>query len=254
MFGLSSTGKDAIGAAIEKMFDKLALQLLGEIPKLQDKKFLLFGVAPELSLAHVFLQAMNNQTPNYLERDALKSMLDSAFGYVEALKNKTKSNVTERIDSLVKDAKAQNRRVAPAEVQQVFAKEMEKAQSGLKLIAEAESTKTRNVGHALNITRAAATVGDQTPTVFFVIVRDGETCKECMKLHMMPDKTTPRLWKLSEVSSGYHVRGEDRPSSCGEHPNCRCTMTYLPSGFGFKNGFIQWISPNFDAYRAQRAA
>lgn len=252
MFGLSSTGKDAIGLAIEKMFDKLALNLLGEIPKLQDKKFLLFGVKSDLSLAHVFLQAMNNQTPNYLERDALKSMLDSAYGYVEALKNKTKSNVTERIDSLVKDAKAQGRRVNQSDVQQVFAKEMSKAQGHLKLITEAESTKTRNVGHTLNITRAAATVGDDSPTVFFVIVRDGDTCKECMKLHMMPDKTTPRLWKLSDVSGGYHVRGEDRPSSCGEHPNCRCTMTYLPSGFGFKNGFIQWIGSNFDGYKAQK--
>lgn len=252
MFGLSSTGKDAIATAIEKMFDRLALNLVGEIPKLRDKKLLLFGANPGLSLSNIFLQAMDNREPNYLERDTLKSMLNSAHGYVESLKNKTKSNVVESIDALAKEAKAQGKQVTPELVRAVFSTEMGKAQSHLKTITEAETTKTRNIGHTMDISKVAGSLGDSDPTVFFVIVRDGDTCKECLRLHMMPDGNTPRLWKLSQLSAGFHKRGEDRPSMCGEHPYCRCSLTYMASGFGFKNGFVSWIAPEYNAYKEQQ--
>ena len=253
MYGLSSASKEAIGTAIDGMFDKLAFHLLGNIPKLKGKKFLLIGEREKLNLAHIFVQAMNNVDPNHLERDALKSMLDSAHGYVESLKHKTRANVTENIDAMVKEAKARGDQVTREDVDNVFSTEMEKAKSHMKTIAEAESTKTRNVGHTMDISRVASDIGDDDPTVFFVVVRDGNTCKECMRIHMMPDGVTPRLWKLSDVSAGYHKRGEDRPSLCGGHPNCRCSITYLASGFGFKNGFVGFIKPDHDAYADQNS-
>lgn len=36
----------------------------------------------------------------------------------------------------------------------------------------------------------------------------------------MPDGITPRLWKLSEVGSGYHRKGDESPKLGGLHPNC----------------------------------
>lgn len=252
MFGLSSSGKDSIAASIEKMFDTLALRLLGEIPKLRDKKYLLFSMTPKISLTNIFLQAMDNKTPNHLERDALKSMLDSAHGYVESLKSKTKSNIVESVDALVKEAKINGRQVSSTEVSEILSSEMGKAQNSLNTIAEAETTKTRNVGHTMDIAKVAERAGDDDPTVFFVIVRDGEACSDCVKMHMMPDKVTPRLWKLKDLSAGWYKRGDEKPSICGLHPFCRCSETFLPKGFGFVGGFIHWVGLDYDAYAEQQ--
>jgi hypothetical protein len=250
MYGISSTGKEAIAIAIEKMFDSLAYKLLGNIPKLRNKSPF-FGSSPNMSLAHIFIQALGGKEPNHLEKDVLRSILNSSFGYIESLKNKTSSNVVEAVDALIKEAKLKDDYVTAGQVAEIISGEMEKARSHMKLIAEAETTKTRNMGHTMEIARKAESQGIDDPTVFFVVVRDNLLCKECKRLHLMPDGITPKLFKLSSISMGYHKRGDDRPSSCGEHPNCRCSITYLPMGWGFKNGFVSFISLDYDAFKEQ---
>src|ERR1035437_7123888 len=111
MYGISSSGKESISHHIGKMFDVLAYKLLGRIPKLQNKPHL-FETIAGLTLVHLFLQSMGNKDPNQFERDALRSILASSFGYIEALKNKTSSNVVESIDALVKEAKAKGEYVS----------------------------------------------------------------------------------------------------------------------------------------------
>jgi len=221
MYGISSSGKESISSHIDKMFDILAYKLLGRIPKLQNKPHL-FDIFGGITLASIFVQALNNRDPNQFERDALRSILTSSHGYIESLKNKTSSNVVEGIDALVKEAKAKGTHVTKEQVNEIFSAEMTKAKGHMKLIAEAETTKTRNVGHTMEIASKAKDMGVSDPNVFFVIVRDGQVCSECVRLHMMPDGVTPKVYKMSELSMGWHKRGDDRPSACGEHPHCRC--------------------------------
>lgn len=251
MYGISSSGKESIANHVDKMFDVLAFKLLGRIPKLQNKPHLLTLIGG-LSLVNIFLQALSNKEPNHFERDALKSILTSSFGYVESLKHKTSSNVVEAIDSLVKEAKTRGESVSKEQIDNVFANEMTKAKSQMKLIAEAETTKTRNIGHTMDISSKAQNMGIEDPTVFFVVVRDNSLCKECLRLHMLSDGNTPKVYKLSEVSMGYHKRGDDKPSSCGLHPFCRCSETMLPPGWGFKNGYISFIGLEHDEWKKQR--
>lgn len=252
MFGIGSINKDAINSIIENVFDKIALQFIGDIPKLKDKKRLIISGHSNMGLAQLFIQAMKNQTPNELEKDFLKSMLESAYGYIESLKNKTKSNLTERIDGLVREAQIQERAVDERAIQDIIDEEMGKAKSHIIAIAESESTKLRNLGTMMDITRVAASIGDEDPTVFFVVVRDQVTCKECIRLHLMPDEVTPRLWKFSELKQAYHKRGNDAPSVFGLHPHCRCTLTYLSEGFGFdKKGKLEYQKEGFNAYEEQ---
>ncbi len=253
MFGISSSGKEQIAKIIEDMFDSIALQFIGDIPKLKKAKSLVISSKRNLGLSNLFVQAMRNKAPNEIESDALKSLLESAFGYVESLKSKTKTNVTERIDGLAKEARMRNQKIDENEVNLVIAEEMAKAKSHMQAIAESEATKLRNLGTMMDISRVASSVGDNDPTVFFVVVKDGVTCKECMRLHLMPDQVTPRLWKFSELKQGYHKRGEDNPSAFGLHPHCRCTLTYLSQGFGFdKNGMLSYQGEDYSAYRSQR--
>ena len=251
MYGISSSGKEAIEIAISKMFDALAYKLLGNIPKLRNKSPY-FGSNSPFSLAHIFIQAIGGKEPNHLERDVLRSILNSSHGYIEGLKNRTSSNVVESIDALVKEAKTRRSHVSTSQLAELMSQEMEKARGQLKLIAEAETTKTRNMGHTMEIAGKAKEQGVEDPNVFFIIVRDGNACSECVRLHMMPDGVTPRVWKMSELSMGWHKRGDDRPSACGEHPFCRCSLSQLPEGWGFKNGFVSFISLEHDEHKEQR--
>ena len=251
MYGISSSGKEAIEVAISKMFDSLAYKFLGNIPKLQNKSPF-YGSQSPFSLAHIFVQALDNKEPNHIERDVLRSILSSSYGYIEGLKNKTSSNVTEAVDALVKESKLKNEYVSSAQVADIISAEMDKARSHMKLIAEAETTKTRNMGHTMEILEDAKNEGIEDPTVFFIVVRDGLLCGECKRLHMLDDGITPRVFKMSELSMGYHKRGEDRPSACGEHPHCRCSLSQLMPGWGFKAGYVSFIGQNYDEYKQQR--
>jgi hypothetical protein len=253
MYGISSSSKEAIGIAIEKMFDKLAYDLLGNVPKLRNKSPF-FGSSPINSLAHIFIQALGGKEPNFVERDVLRSILNSSHGYIEGLKNRTSSNVMESVDALVKEAKIRNSQGVTSELlMNVIGQQMDKARSEIKLIAEAESTKTRNIGHTMEIASNSVNQGIADPTVFFIIVR-ASACEECYRLHMLPDRVTPKCYKMSELSMGWHKRGEDRPSACGEHPNCHCTLNQLSPGWGFKDGWISFVSQDHDEYEAQRSA
>lgn len=253
MYGISSSGKEAINKIVEDVFDRIALQFIGDIPKLKHKKLLLISSHPNLGLANLFIQAMANRTPNPVESDVLKSLLESSHGYIESLKNRTRSNVAERVDGLVKEARLRGEKVSPEQIGEVVAEEMQRAKSHLVTVIESESTKLRNLGTMMDISRVSASVGDRDPSVFFVVVKDNTTCPECIKLHLMPDKVTPRVWKFSELRQSYHKRGEEAPSAFGLHPHCRCTLTYLTEGFGFdKYGKLAFRGNGHDEHARQR--
>lgn len=254
MKGLSSAGKEQIHKAVEEIFDKIALKFIGAIPKLAHKKYLVISSKPNLGLPHLYVQAMQNRMPNAVENDALKSLLESTYGFIEGLKGKTRASVTERIDGAVKEAHARGDKVSESQINEILDEEFTKARSHFKAIAEGETTKTRNMGSLMDISRVAASKGDEDPTVFFVPVRDGKLCSECARLHLNPDGT-PRVWKFSELKHSYHKRGEEQPSVFGLHPHCRCTLTYLSIGFGFdKKGFVTYIGEGHDEHAKQRAA
>lgn len=253
MIGISSTGKEKIAAAIEEMFDRMALKFLGEVPRFKNKKLIAISTKPQFSLMHLFVAAMKNKPLNAVEKDVLKGVLDTAYGYVDSLKSKTQSNVVDRIDAAVKEAKVKGQTLTDSHVQSMIDEEMDKAKSHMMAIAQSEGTKARNMGVAMDIARVAADLNDPDPTVFFVIVRDGKTCNDCMRLHMMDDGVTPRLWKLSELKQSYGKRGDSVPSIVNRHPHCRCQLTYLSKGFGFNaKGYITYKKADYDAFKDQR--
>lgn len=253
MNGISGSGKDRIHAIVEEMFDNLAFQLVGGLPKLQETKRLFISTERHFGLANLFVQAMANKTPNQIEKDVLRSLLESAHGHLEGLKNRTRAHVAERLDGLAREAKLRKEKLEVETIRAAIAEEMAKARSAMMTIVEAEATKLRNLGSMMDITRVASSISDEDPTVFFVVVKDDVTCKECIRLHLMADQMTPKLWKLSELKQGYHKRGENHPSAFGLHPHCRCTLTYLPKSYGFNaKGRLSFIDLGHDHFSTQR--
>lgn len=246
MVGLNSQSRDRINKIVEDLFDTSAILLLGAIPSLIRKKPTLLGFAATLGLVNLFVQAMNNKSPNVIEEDVLKSVLDGANNYINVLKNKTSNDIIQRIEGLARESKLSADKIPEEELQKILQEEMKKARSNLQKIVMAESTKTRNLGSAMNITRFAAMRGESDPTVAFMVIKDKNTCEECIRVNLMEDGITPRVYKMSELSAGYFKRGDKVPSLNGQHPHCFTGNQKIATELGlftFKELFESQFSP-----------
>ena len=254
MNGLSSSGKERIKSVVERLFDSIAFGLLGNIPSVRAKHTYWNAVAG-IGLGHIFIEAMGNRRPNSLETDVLSGLLASSHGYIESIKHNTQSNVAEQVDGLVRQAKLSGSPVNESDVHEILANEMKKARNQIKLTAESESTKIRNIGSVMDITKKAAEKNIEDPNVFFIVVRDSHTCEYCKKNHINDDGT-PKVFKLSEIKQSYLSTEEKKSgevSVCGAHPLCRCTLSFLSPGYGFKRGKLEYISHAHDEYINQRS-
>ena len=252
MKGLSNEAVEAIEKMIEGKFNSISLSFLGLVPKLSKEKRIVFSSAQN-SLTSIFLQSLGTRDPNKDEEDTLKVILRIASNYVDALRDRTKARVVNSIDSYVKDQNSKSKPIKADKVRSMVDKEMGKAKNHFKLIANSESNKAGNTGTALQIRKMADQKGIEDPTVFFVVTIDDVTGPEEFVLHLLPDRKTPRVWKLSEIGSEYHKKGDPQPKLAGLHPNCRCKLTYLAPGFGFNaNGEVTYIGPDHDEFKIQR--
>lgn len=252
MEGLSPKGIRSLEKIIQSKFDRVSMDLLGLIPhKVKDKKIVFKSTKD--NIISLYLNALNSRDPNALEERTLKKMLRIANGYLNALKERTTAKITNDVDSYVKNQKAQKKPVSINEIDKLIKKDLDKAGKHLKLIANAESQKATNVGTALQISKIAKERKIDDPTVFFIVTQDDVTGYYEYVLHLLPDRTTPRVWKLSEISHSYYKPGEQYPSMSGLHPNCRCKLTYLASGWGFDSkGSIKYKGPGYDEFTEQR--
>ena len=234
MNGISSYTKDALTAIVESLFDRMTMRLLGNIPQLKNKKLMVFDANPTLTLAHLFVQSMGGSSIGSKESEVMKNLLSTAHGYIDALKSSTKTRLAERVDALIKEAKSKGDLPLENDLKNAIAQELIAAGNHFKTISEAEATKARNLGKAVNIAQVATSQGVDDPTVLFVVVKDNVTCSECIRLHLLSDKKTPRLWKLSELGFTYHKKGEDNAKINGLHPHCFTGDTFLHTSSGLK--------------------
>lgn len=249
---ISDAGKREIEKAVDQVFENTAREFLGYIPGDQKKTMMFMSKRPSFSLADLYVKAMQQKQPNSTERETLKGLIRIAYGFIAGLKEKTKAQVLSRVDSLVRDSKTKPK---SEEIASAIQEEMDKARSHMKMIAETESTKVRNTGSAMDIIRVGASTGQSDPNVFFIVKRDEHTCQHCINNHLHPDGT-PRVFKLSEVKTSYLTKEERSAgavSLSGLHPHCRCGLSILSPGFGFKDGKITWIGLGHDEHARQRS-
>jgi len=254
MIGLSKEQRKFINLTIGNLFDDLAYQFIGDIPSLKGKKNIFFSTKEPLhTLARLFIQSNGNKPMNAVEKTVLNNKLDTALEYIDKLKLRTQTDTAIRLDGFLKTKAVKGQKVTKEELNIILSSEMDKAGKHIKTIANAEATSARNVGKGLEIIKVASGHSVEDPVVFFIVIKDNVTCKECLRLHLMPDKITPRLWKFSELNHGYHKKGNLTPSINGAHPHCRCTLTYMAPGFGFgAKGKVKYVKGKFDALKFQR--
>lgn len=250
MRGLSFSALKKIAKLIDNHFDSIALDFLGLIPKSRGSR-IFFDAEPN-SLVSLFLEALDTKDPTKTEEDTLKSILMIADGYVDALKERTKAQVLQDINAYVNDQKRQKKPINLTKVNKIFTEKIDKAKAHFELIAGAETNKAKNTAKVLKFTKIGESLGVSDPTVCFIPTLDERNDPETLRLHVLPDKITPRAWKLSELGSEYHKKGDKYPKIHGTNPHCRCHLTIVPPDYGFKNGRIAFISKGWDELKHQR--
>lgn len=183
--------------------------------------------------------------------ETVDNLLDIASSYLDALQSKLEAEITNVVVAADTSSRHDIQEPDADRVKDI----LDKASADLQRIVDTESQRARQIGGIDGISEVASSLGDDDPTVFFVVVRDETLCDECRRLHLLPDGRTPRVWKLSELGADYHRKGGEFPSVLGLHPHCRCSSTYLAPGFGFNAaGYVRWVGQGHDEYKAQRGA
>jgi len=253
MHGIHSSTSESIKKVVDDLFDKTALRFLGHVPKLHHKRHTLIGFEAGASLAYLFLQAMGNKYLNNVEDDVLKGLLAGAYGYISTLREKTSNNIVQQIEGMARQSRLTGEKIDQETLNKIIQDQLDKAKTDMEAIVAAEGTKTRNIGTVMEISRNAALNNDRDPIVGFAVIRDASTCPVCVKLNIMEDGVTPRLFKLSELSAGYYKRGDKVPSLIGNHPHCRCTPFYVPTNWGFdRQGHITFVGSGHNELENQR--
>lgn len=239
----------AIEKEIDELFDRAKVRILG--PQSVDKRIYV-GFEHEFSLPGIFAAASRAER-NIPNEETIKALLQNVGQYIDAYRFQTKAHVVKSVQSFLSEAAAKGIKtdletVLGGQLSDVWAK----TTSDLKRLVETEASNIRNTGLLEGIVKVNASQEIDDPSIYFVIVRDEHVCDECVRLHMLEDGSTPRVWKLSEVGHGYHKKGQPNPKVGGLHPNCRCTMVTILPGYGFKGGFVHYIGPGHDEYKAQR--
>lgn len=255
---ISKTARKAIEVAVDALFERAKARLLGPDPTKRTAlggKSLVFSFIPEYTLSGLFTAASKEEgvsTPNH---DLLAGLLKIAGSYLDATREKTKAQVVQSVQSFLQDTSTKG---IKTDVETVLGGQLSdlwgKVNADVRKIVETETTVARNMGVDDAIQRISAMQGIDDPVVFFVVVRDGLRCKECTRLHLLENGTTPRVYLRSEVGAGYHKRGDANPKVGGLHPHCRCVLSVLNPGFGFDaGGRVIWKSYGWDELKHQRS-
>lgn len=252
---LPKRAQNLISAAVDKLYDSLKVKFLG--PTAQAKKAIRIKYTHEKTLPGMFESANVEEgvKPNLFTLDALMRV---AEGYLDANRERTKAKVLKEVMATIEDA--HNSRVRTDLETVLNGKLIDafgEAASHIETIVNTETNTAKNMGVLDGVVAVNSAAGVTDPVVYFLIakrIHPEAPCPECVRLHCtFGEGSPPRLWLLSEVSHGYHKKGEDFPALGGLHPNCRCTMVTLLPGYGFDGtDTVRFIAPKHDELALQR--
>lgn len=252
---LPKRAQNLIASAVDKLYDSLKVKFLG--PTVQAKKAIRIKYTHEKTLPGMFESANVEEgvRPNLFTLDSLMRV---AEGYLDANRERTKAKVLKEVMATIEDA--HNSRVRTDLETVLNGKLIDafgEAASHIETIVNTEINTAKNLGVLDGIVAVNSAANVDDPIVYFLIakrIHPEAPCPECVRLHCtFGEGSPPRLWKLSEVSHGYHKKGEDFPAIGGLHPNCRCTMVTLLPGYGFAGtDSVRFIAPKHDELAIQR--
>jgi hypothetical protein len=240
----------AIQVAVKRLFDKLRARALGQ--RYPAGKSLVIGYRPELTLQGIFDQAQTDEGVKP-RAEVIAPIVDVAKNYLESAEARAQAGVAHEVHAFLHEA---HKKGVQTDLATVLGGKLAdvygRAAKDVKRILETEANISHNTGAVDGIGRVAAGLGIDDPVMVQLHPLDEYTCEECLRICYMPDQVTPRAWRMSELSAGYHRKGDDVPSLGGQHPHCRGRWTQVLPGYGFEAGKVTFISPGYDLIADQR--
>lgn len=266
---LSKILQKIIEDSVKKSFQSLRLNLLGPdyISKSIHFSFKNFDPATTLGSMYSHANAINSTDPKSIDKSTLNKLKDVAENYVDALQEKSIADmnriVGEKLDEISAKAKMQGSStddILNSKDGQSVLKELRvalkdqrvKIEKAADVIVNHELHNAQNYGAFDGLLSASKSMGIADPYVIKLGVMDEHRCKYCWELWTMPDKITPRVYKLSELTANPGHWKNPGPSISPTHPNCRDILTILMPGFGFVGGKIAYIGKDHNEYNKQR--
>lgn len=239
--------RDDILGAIDDLFFKFKARLLGRFfkgPKIYFEAVKSTDPLETLEGVYNYTLHMIHGPGAEPDTEAVAELAEIAGNYIEAQRLKTQSYVLNDI------AAATTANEAAKKIKST----LDKATQYIDTLAQTETRNMQAYAEKEGITRVAATVGVEDPTVCKLGVIDDKLCDNCKKLWHQKDLKTPKLYKLSELQEGYNQDWKNPVPTLGPtHPHCRHVLTFIAPNFGFNSeGKIEFISLGFDAYKDQR--
>lgn len=205
----------------------------------------------DLSLPGIFDSAAKAEGVTNPNEKLRQSCIDIASQYFDAHLEATKAQVLNAVQSYLHESQTSGAVDPDKVLKEALESVVEKAASNIKTVTENETTRAKTLGTLDAVVRMAAVDGVQDPLIYGAHPLDQHTCKECQRIYFTPGGE-PRVWKLSELSHAYHKRGNEFPSTCGCHPNCRVSYASILPGYGFRGQVLSWIGPDYDILKDQR--
>ena len=127
-----------------------------------------------------------------------------------------------------------------------------------KMIVDTELSRASNFGAVDAILHNNKAKSPDDILVYKTGPHDGATCEYCYRFWFMPDRVTPKVYKLSElIANGSNIGRKQRewkPTIDITHPHERHILVELRDGYGFsQNGNLQYIGKGHDEHKKQRS-
>lgn len=228
---MAQLSKDAIykiESAVNLLFDRLNGSVFGPdfIHHRQDKNIFI-NFKPHVSLPGIYTMSAGEEFAEP-SKEVLDSLVHIAHGYIESQRHVTKAQIINAVTSfLSKNKKGSLETVLGGQLAGIYTK---LEQNIVKIVAS-ESNKYKNLGTLEGIVKAFALRGIEDPVVAFIGPNDSHVCEECRRT-LYVNFPVPKCFLLSDVKSGYHVRGEDSASMSGQHPHCFTENTRIHTQYG----------------------
>jgi hypothetical protein len=260
-----------ISSFVRKQFDNLRLNLLGPeyvSAKTMTFSFEKFDPLTTLSANYLHANALNSIEPDSVDKDTIDKIRAVAEHYINSLEQKSLADtnriISSQIDDLILEAKREDRALRDVLTEKVGQDMLKNIKSELQqqkvrldravdTLVTHELHNAQNAGALDGIIGASKSLGIDDPVVFKIGVLDDKRCKYCWKLWTLPDKVTPKVYKLSELSGSPGNPKNPGPSVSPTHVNCRDVLTVLMPGFSFdETGYVKYVGNNHNEWEAQR--
>jgi predicted RNA binding protein YcfA (HicA-like mRNA interferase family) len=247
---LNAQQRAAIDAEVDDIFDTLLTRLLGGA--FTGKK-LFIGYTHDFTLPGIFSAAVSEEGGR-VDTEIVEGIASVAEDFINKHRAQAKADTKRRLQGLLHDI--DQGQLKPEDwntaVEGELAELWGKVKNGVQSVVASETQHAQTIGVKEGIDQVNDGLGVEDPVVCFIPVKDTALCKECRRVHLLPDGFTPRVFRSSEVSTEYHIRGENVPSWHLMHPHCRCALATVLPGFGFDGqGRISWVHADHREYDYQ---